>query len=135
MRLPEQWKRERAASLMVLGMRNYAEYLASPLWARIRRRVYRRAEGLCETKGCSSKATAIHHWSYALKVMNGSTLKSLQAVCEACHLRHHGIGNRKPKGPDPRRERRRAFRALVAAGGAIKMPSTATPRLIRKIVA
>lgn len=131
MRFPRRWSQERAASLKVLRMRDYTDYLASPLWAGIRRRVYARAKGCCEVEGCTAVATAIHHWSYALKVMRGATLKGLQAVCEEHHQRAH---RRVPKSPqqEAKRAQRRALRDLIATGGAIRQPSKAVPRLVKR---
>ena len=130
MKLPESWTRERARSLKALGMRDYADYLASPIWAAIRRRVYRRAHGICEACG-ERQATAIHHWGYTLKAMQGRNLNALQAVCESCHKRHHKIKADSPKKA-AKKQMRREWRAWVAAGGAVGQPVLATPRLVRR---
>lgn len=129
--LPAKWKRERAASLGALGMRDYVDYLASPLWASIRRRVYARANGVCESKGCSARPSAIHHWSYALRVMQGATLKGLQAVCKRCHKRIHGAGETTPQ-QKAKRVQRAALKAYIASGGAVAQPMPTTTRLVRK---
>lgn len=130
MKLPERWKREREASLKALGMRDYVDYLASPLWARIRKTVYARAAGKCETSGCHNTATSVHHWSYALPTMRGSTIANLRALCDACHRRAHGI--RKPSAKkQAKKERRKAMKEWVRSGGALGQKSTAVARLVK----
>lgn len=131
MKLPERWKRERAASLKALGMRDYADYLASPMWAVIRRRVYARAKGQCEAKHCDKPAAAVHHWSYALKVMRGATLVGLQALCTDCHRHHHGIKRVTAKVAE-KRALRASWKAWVASGGLCGQPSNAKPRLVKR---
>jgi hypothetical protein len=131
MRLPERWKRDRTASLKALGMADYGDYLASPLWAVIRRRVYGRAKGVCEAAGCDKQPTAVHHWSYALPVMRGATLKALQALCKNCHDRAHGKRKSSPKAA-VKRANKREWKAWVAAGGACGQKTTAAPRLVKR---
>lgn len=130
MKLPERWKRERTASLAALGMQAYMDYLTSPLWGSIRRRVYARAHGVCEAKGCSNVPSAVHHWSYAFQTMCGATLAHLRALCEPCHRRAHSI----PK-PNQRklaaRVRRKAKKAWMKSGGALGQPTTAQARLVK----
>lgn len=131
MQLTKRQRSEREKSLKALGMRDYVDYLASPMWAVIRRRVYARANGICETKGCGAKASAIHHWSYTLRVMRGATLKGLNAVCRDCHKRNHRIGKPSPAKAAKRAERQ-AFEAWVASGGAIAQKVVTAPRLVKR---
>lgn len=63
---------------------NYAEYLASPQWRRIRQRVLRRDRGLC--RSCGRRAYQVHHGSYSRATMEGRELSQLFAVCGRCHL-------------------------------------------------
>lgn len=64
----------------------YNAYLASPAWAEKRRRVFKRARGVCE--GCGeARATQVHHLTYR-RVFN-ELLFDLVAVCGPCHQRAH----------------------------------------------
>jgi hypothetical protein len=73
----------RAQSLSILGFSSYREYLASPLWARIRSRVLHTCRYQC--KSCLKRATQVHHRHYALEVMSGQNIGSLIALCGDCH--------------------------------------------------
>lgn len=62
----------------------YAEYLKSPLWAKIRRRVLKRDGQAC--RSCGRRATQVHHGEYTPGTMSGSDLTMLFAICGPCHL-------------------------------------------------
>lgn len=64
------------------GFTSYRQYLASDLWADIRRRVLERDGGLCV---CRRPASQIHHTSYAPSVMSGEDIGPLVSVCRMCH--------------------------------------------------
>lgn len=66
-----------------LGFASYADYLSSPMWWKIRRRVMEQHE--CRCAFCLAPATAVHHASYKKAVLNGSDISPLYPVCEACH--------------------------------------------------
>jgi len=70
-------------SFKKLGYDNYQEHLDSPLWARIRKRVFVKYGGKCAV--CKKKAQQVHHRSYALKVMKGDDIEPLIALC----IKHH----------------------------------------------
>ncbi len=64
----------------------YKEYLQSLEWDAKRRRVLRRAGGLCE--GCLERpATQVHHHNY--QNLGSEFMWQLSAVCNECHERLH----------------------------------------------
>ena len=75
--------------LAELGFRNYAEYLASPLWRSIRQRVYEAKGDDCQVCGVS-RAVEINHERYDRNTLTGKTLKYLVPVCRHCHEVYHG---------------------------------------------
>lgn len=76
---------ERRRALRKMGFPSYAVYLASPLWARIRARVFALDEGLCRL--CQEPATEIHHTNYDRHTLKGRSLRHLHALCHGCHER------------------------------------------------
>lgn len=66
-----------------LTFASYREYLGSEIWSRIRRRVLIRDRGLCRL--CHSKASQVHHKSYAIEVLLGDDIKPLISICRKCH--------------------------------------------------
>ena len=66
--------------------RIYDDYLKSPEWKRRRKKIFDRANGICE--GCLSRpATQVHHLSY--KHVTKEFAFELVALCENCHDRYH----------------------------------------------
>jgi hypothetical protein len=64
----------------------YNAYLKTPEWHAVRKRILKRAGGVCE--GCGEKVpTQVHHLSYA-HVFH-EFLFELVAVCDECHDRVH----------------------------------------------
>jgi 5-methylcytosine-specific restriction endonuclease McrA len=64
----------------------HEQYLLSPQWRVLRRKVLERAGGLCE--GCREKpATQVHHLTYAH--WQHELLFELVAICDDCHQRIH----------------------------------------------
>jgi len=61
----------------------YQAYLRTPLWQKIRRRVFARDNGRC--RSCGRRATQVHHESYDRDTMTGRTLERLYALCGRCH--------------------------------------------------
>ena len=70
-------------AFMSLGFENYADYLASPLWRKIRAQVLSSSHSTCQC--CGAHATQVHHFSYDLQYMDGSDSKALIPICESCH--------------------------------------------------
>jgi|SRR5580704_14602905 hypothetical protein len=65
--------------------RNYRdEYLRSPEWKAIQRRILKRDNRMCWR--CEGKATEVHHRSYADDVMAGNNDNQLASLCEGCHF-------------------------------------------------
>lgn len=72
--------KERNQFLREMGFSSYREYLASPLWAKIRARVpgYR-----CYR--CGEPASQVHHRYYCKRNLSGETIAGLHKVCRRCH--------------------------------------------------
>jgi 5-methylcytosine-specific restriction endonuclease McrA len=67
---------------------NYREYLASPAWQSLRRRVYLRSGGMCE--GCGARPMQdVHHKTY--ENFGREFLWEIVGLCSECHCRIHGI--------------------------------------------
>jgi hypothetical protein len=66
-----------------LGFSCYKEYLCSPLWKKIKRRVLERDEFQCAR--CSGKANLVHHLVYTAAILNGDDDSHLVAICDGCH--------------------------------------------------
>lgn len=77
------------AVLHELGFTNYRQYLASPLWASIRQRVYQDKGRQCVECRLNS-AVEINHRQYDRDTMAGVTLRHLDPVCRHCHEIYHG---------------------------------------------
>lgn len=75
--------RARSYWLKQMGFANYEEYLLSPLWAKVRRKVILRAKGKCVS--CGGWATQVHHERYHRNDLLGKNLRFLKAVCGTCH--------------------------------------------------
>lgn len=91
--------KERVASLR--GQQRYRDYLNSPLWRKISRRVLERDEHVCRC--CTGTATQVHHRSYAEDVMRGENDEELASVCDGCHnyIEFDELGNeRDPEETD-----------------------------------
>lgn len=65
---------------------DYRQYLQSPEWRAVRRRVMGRARGWCE-RCRKAKALQVHHLTYAR--LGHERLTDLQAVCQSCHQAAH----------------------------------------------
>lgn len=81
--------------LREMGYASYREYLASPLWAKIRRRVFGRDEGKCRL--CGKRGEQVHHQSYDARTLKGKILKRLLLLCKACHeaVEVDGLGRKR----------------------------------------
>jgi 5-methylcytosine-specific restriction endonuclease McrA len=65
----------------------YEDYLQSPGWAELRRKVLAREKGICQ--GCTvEKATEVHHTTYSH--VGNELLFELLALCSNCHAKVHG---------------------------------------------
>lgn len=80
-----------------LGFRSYADYLASPHWADVRKRFYasacvsRSPDGKACCAACrSTNRLSVHHRTY--KRLGHERLTDLMAVCDDCHKVIHGFG-------------------------------------------
>lgn len=76
---------QRDAVLRDMGFASYDEYLASPLWSRIRARLFK----VCDVCVCGEAATEVHHMTYKRRYMEGrgKIHKFLIPVCRKCHQR------------------------------------------------
>ena len=75
--------------LREMGYSCYAEYLQSDTWMRIRRRVLKKAKGRCSD--CPSAAAQVHHEEYTVENLKGKSYRFLEALCDDCHHRRHGL--------------------------------------------
>lgn len=76
----ERW----AKRVSALSFTNYGdEYLRTPLWQKIRRRVLKRDGYLCYR--CGGKAAQVHHRSYGDAVLLGNDNEKLVSLCGGCH--------------------------------------------------
>lgn len=74
--------KERVASLR--RQQDYREYLNTPLWRKISRRVLDRDHRVCRC--CGGIAPQVHHRSYAEDVMRGENDDELASVCDGSHV-------------------------------------------------
>lgn len=82
---------------------DYATYLESPEWARLRRRAIVRAGGRCQL--CNSrKSLNVHHRTYTR--IGEERLDDLTVLCRSCHERFHGVGPEGPREPKPKPPKR-----------------------------
>jgi 5-methylcytosine-specific restriction endonuclease McrA len=65
----------------------YQEYLASPIWRRIRQLALKRDWYRC--RRCNATATEVHHLRYPRK-WGWEELDSLISCCRDCHQAIHG---------------------------------------------
>lgn len=77
-------KKQRDHVLALLGYPTYAAYLASELWANIRRRVFKTRGTTCVC-GCGRPATVVHHRCYSEANLTGAILKGLLPMHRDCH--------------------------------------------------
>lgn len=73
----------RAHNLKFLGFESYGAYLKSPLWNKVRCRVYAIKGRQCWL--CERDATEIHHNRYRVSDLTGKTLDNLFPICSECH--------------------------------------------------
>lgn len=69
--------------LRSMGFRSYTAYLQSPVWGKIRSRVYA-AKGK-RRRTCPAPATCVHHTSYKSVVLRGKDISPLFPLCGDCH--------------------------------------------------
>jgi len=72
-------------SAQSLGFTNYADYMASKKWERIRRRVLKRDCRRCLCCSGTASQMYVHHRSYTQKVLAGEDDTQLASICEGCH--------------------------------------------------
>ena len=75
--------KQRDDVLRSMGFASYAAYLASPLWKRIRARLFK----VCDKCVCGAPATQFHHKTYKRKYMKGrgKIHKYIVPLCRECH--------------------------------------------------
>jgi len=71
----------------------YGEYLKSDKWQRVRQRVFKRANHICEY--CGGPAQQVHHEHYPKNFrrldFRRENMSFLKAVCRNCHREQHGL--------------------------------------------
>jgi len=87
--------------------RLYEEYLRSPEWKAIRRKVLARDQHRCRASGCERRATVVHHARYP-HVLGREHLSWLYSLCAPCHDEIH----RRHRKPVTLREATRQVLAL-----------------------
>ena len=83
-----------------LGFEDYRTYLASELWADIRRRALSKSRR-CYCCRRKKKATQVHHLFYTEENLSGHVLRGLKPLCAVCHQAIEF--SRSGKKLDPRR--------------------------------
>ena len=66
-----------------LGFKSYSDYLRSPLWSAIRKRVFKAKGRSCFL--CGAFATQVHHQRYREDDLNGNSIRKLFPICGECH--------------------------------------------------
>lgn len=85
---------ERDQLLRGLGFPSYQDYLNSPLWKAIRRRVLGKRGSQCLL--CGVTATTVHHTEYSVATLRGKKTNTLVPLCRTCHeLAEFGTGGSK----------------------------------------
>jgi hypothetical protein len=79
--------RQRLETLNRIGFGSYDEYLASPLWGKVRHAAIIAHGEHCLR--CGRKASSVHHGSYSEDAMRGLDLSELMPVCGRCHKLAH----------------------------------------------
>lgn len=75
--------RRKNKRLKWLGYSSYQEYLLSPEWKEIRRRVLARDNFECVA--CGAAADCVHHNGYHTAALTGRSLDALFSLCNDCH--------------------------------------------------
>jgi hypothetical protein len=70
-----------------LGFQTYQDYLASPLWRRIKAEELLKAGRRCAA--CKSETGIVHHRDYRPRVLLGDDRSALVVLCEPCHTEVH----------------------------------------------
>jgi len=75
--------KQRDAVLKAMGFDSYSAYLRSPLWKRIRARLFK----VCSMCVCGAPATQFHHRTYKRRYMEGrgKIHKYMVPICRKCH--------------------------------------------------
>lgn len=91
--------------LSELGFVNYATYLTSPTWFRIRQQVLA-AFPFCD---CGANSEQVHHAEYTRKNLTGENLAHMRGICAACHerLERNADGTKRPPAAITKIEYRR----------------------------
>lgn len=76
-------RKHKQRGYQALGFKSYYEYLQSHIWANIRSRVLDRDDHKCLV--CTARAFQVHHRTYNMKTLAGSSLKGLVSLCRKCH--------------------------------------------------
>ena len=82
----------------------YQDYLNSPMWAEIRKRVWNRDNGTCVA--CDAPGHCVHHRSYKERVLRGEWDSDLITLCDACHkyIEFESDGSKIPSSCPKRKE-------------------------------
>lgn len=74
---------QRDEVLRQMGYSSYREYLASPLWKKIKARLFK----VCDRCPCGAPATEAHHRTYKRRYLEGrgKLHKFVVPVCRSCH--------------------------------------------------
>lgn len=106
----------RDENLRRLGFKSYRAYLASELWAAIRKRVIARDQ--CCVKCHWRKKLQVHHRAYDPATLRGDNIDRLSTVCGRCHTKAERPGT--PRG--------RYERLTQASAHVIKQSKNPTPK-------
>ena len=109
----------------------YAEFLKSDFWQQLRAKQLKHSPA-CERCQCTT-SLQVHHTVY--REWYSTQIDDLETLCRRCHLRHHGLQDkkRKRKRREKKRNKRRRFkpRSSLPIKGVLSKPVNLTPRLVK----
>lgn len=115
-----------------LGFEDYAMYLRSPLWAKVRTNVFEQRGRDCYC--CGLMAIEVHHERYALEDLEGRCLDFLHPICDRCHRFIERDENGEKVGHDEANRTMRCLRFVANNFLETKPGTTVTERLVASMM-
>lgn len=76
---------DRNRIIKLMSFKNYGDYLKSPHYATIRKRVLKKNNGKCRCC-CERKGKQVHHVEYTEDNLRGRSLDGMIPICDECHI-------------------------------------------------